>query len=236
MASTDDEWYYERRRIPITKGWGPCKKTHWVPVNEYYTGRNPRTVRTFLRAVGLNPDATFETRAAPTQQVVYLDNDDNAPVRYDGFREREIEAGPWRYYPGRGRPPIPRDDLDPAIAQDLRELEEMRQKRHRDNIDRINQQMDEINNRLANNFREFGQAMQGRGPERELQEAREELDRHREIEELRMRDNRDRELEHLRLERIERLDRMEELHRRMVDEQRRRERRHYRPRRPRLWL
>jgi hypothetical protein len=25
-----------QRRIPITKGWWPCKRTHWVPVDEQY--------------------------------------------------------------------------------------------------------------------------------------------------------------------------------------------------------
>ncbi len=104
----------------------------------------------------------------------------------------------------------------------------MRQKRHRDNIDRINQQMDEINNRLANNLREFSDALQGPGPERELREARNEVDRLREIEELRMRDDRDRELEHIRLQRLETLERAEDLRRRVVEEERRRERRHHR--------
>lgn len=161
----DDEWYYERRRIPFTKGWGPCKKTHWVPVNEYYTGRNPRRVRSFLRTVGIDPQAQFERHRMP---VVYLDDIERVPWRYAGFRERTPGDPNWRYYPEDGwngvppwQPPIPWEALDPVIADDLRQLEEQRAQQHRENIDQINAEIAAIDGRYQEHIDRYEENMRG---------------------------------------------------------------------------
>ncbi|KAK4946051.1 hypothetical protein LTR10_014853 [Elasticomyces elasticus] len=161
----DDEWYYGRRRIPITRGWGPCKRTQWVPTNEYYTGRNPRRVRTFFRAVGIDPDAQFERHRIP---IIYLDDDDHVPIHYAGFRERGPGDANWRYYPEGGgnsvpprQPPIPRDTLDPVVAEALQHLEETGAQQHRDNINQINAQINVIDGRYRDHINTYEENMRG---------------------------------------------------------------------------
>jgi len=168
----DGEWSYTRRRIPITKGWGPCKRTHWVPVNEHYTERHGPRLRTFSRAVGIDPDAHLPTQLHDS--VVYVLPDDDDRHRYVGFRERDFRPGDaaWRYHPtweGQGRaqgrppvlvpeggyngvwpwqPPIPWGALDPTIAADLQEVEALRAQRHRTRVDEIQAEIGEIGGRI----------------------------------------------------------------------------------------
>ncbi|KIW11097.1 hypothetical protein PV08_10396 [Exophiala spinifera] len=203
----DDEWYYERRRIPITRGWGPCKQTDWVPVEEFYQGRNSRTVRTFLRAVGLNPDSSLETRAVDRfRPIVHLDGgDDDANnnngrdfLQYAGYRERELHAGPWRWHPV-GGPPAPAQihEVDRVIANDLQELEQFRAQRFEHRIGELNAQINEIGGRYQQQIQEYHQALaaEGVGPQRELREVQDALRRMRQDDELRRQEDERREVE-----------------------------------------
>ncbi|ETI29414.1 hypothetical protein G647_01867 [Cladophialophora carrionii CBS 160.54] len=71
--------FWQQRRIPINKGWGPCKRTHWVPVNEHYSvqGLDGMT-RTWDWRVGIEPGAF-----APTGGFYTSGN-----MGYGGFLER----------------------------------------------------------------------------------------------------------------------------------------------------
>jgi hypothetical protein len=175
------DWTYERRRIPITTGWGPCKRTNWVPVNEYYTDSDGRRRRTFFRAVGLDPEAArygplreLNSDERPNRDLVRID--DPPAGQYAGFRERpEANHGPyWRYHAvGQGlaevqaggqppilvpepgwngvwpwQPPIPWDALDPVIAEALQRDEEREAQRARDDINRRNAEIGEIEARI----------------------------------------------------------------------------------------
>lgn len=204
----DDEWHYERRRIPITRGWGPCKQTDWVPVEEFYQGRNSRTVRTFLRAVGLDPDSTFETRAVDRHRpIVVLDDDGGGGgggnnnnnnnhrrdiPQYAGYRERELHAGPWRYHPvGAAALPAPAQihEVDRAIANDLQELEQFRAQRFENRMGELNAQIDEIGGRYRQRIQEYQQALAAEegvvGPQRELQDIQDALRKMQESDERR---------------------------------------------------
>ncbi|KAI1620910.1 hypothetical protein EDD37DRAFT_639271 [Exophiala viscosa] len=192
----DDEWYYGRRRVPVTRGWGPCKRTHWVPTNEYYSGRNPRRVQAFFRAVGIDPDAQFERHRIP---IIYLDDDDQVPMQYAGFRERGPGDPNWRYYPEGGgngalpgQNPMPYDARNPIIAEALQQREETRAQQHRDNINQITQQINVIDGRYRDHINTYEDNMRGGivDPGGRLGDLRNEISLHERLERFREDDNR----------------------------------------------
>ncbi|EXJ85865.1 hypothetical protein A1O1_06234 [Capronia coronata CBS 617.96] len=184
ISMADDDWTYRRRRIPITKGWGPCKRTYWVPVDEHYRGNDGRRTRTLSRTIGLDPDALPERRRGG---VYYLD-DDYEPRDYAGFREimHDDRAGRdervQQRYPDEGwnavwpwQPPIPWDALDPAIAEDLQQLENMRAQQHQERMDRQNQEINEIDGRAVQHIQGMQENQQEGGDEGRLQRLRAEM-------------------------------------------------------------
>jgi hypothetical protein len=70
---------FHQTRIPITTGWGPCKRTHWVPVNERVS-YDAADGRTYFHnwSVGLDPGAfghpshTSYPQAGRGQQVIVI--------------------------------------------------------------------------------------------------------------------------------------------------------------------
>ncbi|KAK6379103.1 hypothetical protein LTS17_006807 [Exophiala oligosperma] len=190
----DDEWHYERRRIPITSGWGPCKRTDWVPVEEHYRGRNSRTVRTFLRVVGLDPESAYVTRSVnrnrPMLDFGHGGDDDNGrdlARQYAGFRERELHPGLWRYHHVDDAPaPAQSHDIDRVIANDLQELEQFRAQRFENRMGELNAEINAIDVRYWDRIQEYQQALaadaeiNGRGvgdPQRQVQEIRDAVER-----------------------------------------------------------
>ncbi|KAJ4503664.1 hypothetical protein HRR83_008855 [Exophiala dermatitidis] len=174
----DDEWTYMRRRIPITRGWGPCKQTYWLPVDEHYTGNNGRRGRIVSWTLGLNPDALHDRH-----REVHHDDGDGLPGRYGGYRERP-EYGGQRYprHPDQGwnavwpwQPPVPWNALDPAIAEDLQQLENMRAQRHRERIERQNREIAEIDGRAIQHIQGMQDNLRDQGDEGRLRRLRAEL-------------------------------------------------------------
>ncbi|EXJ85100.1 hypothetical protein A1O3_05775 [Capronia epimyces CBS 606.96] len=178
----DDEWTYRRRRIPITKRWGPCKRTYWVPVDEHYTGNDGRRGWTFSRTLGLDPDAL------PERRRLYILDDEDEPREYAGFRElvgvdragheerghgRQPEEGWNAVWPWQA--PVPWNVLDPAIAEDLQELENMRAQRHQERMDQHNQEINEIDGRAFQHIQRMQENLQDEGDEGRLRRLRAEL-------------------------------------------------------------
>ncbi|KIW88895.1 uncharacterized protein Z519_10379 [Cladophialophora bantiana CBS 173.52] len=104
------------RRIPITKGWGPCKRTHWVPVSDYESWQTPDGfTHTSHWSVGIDPWAPGIRRP----RILLADHD----LQYLGFRETRPGGPGWLLCPGLGEV---NEILDAAYARDQQELEERR--------------------------------------------------------------------------------------------------------------
>ncbi|KIX92289.1 uncharacterized protein Z520_12035 [Fonsecaea multimorphosa CBS 102226] len=158
--------FREVRRIPITRGWGPCKRTHWVPVSDYEMWQTPDGfTHTSHWRVGIDPWA-LGTRGPE----IYPARDD---IRYVGFRETRPGGPGWLLGPGVERI---RDGnwslaeinevLDGGYARDRQELEDRRaiEERRTDEYRRrwlaLHEASTGTQNRLAQHMEDYNNAMQ----------------------------------------------------------------------------
>ncbi|OAL38684.1 hypothetical protein AYO20_01890 [Fonsecaea nubica] len=112
--------FREVRRIPVTKGWGPCKRTHWVPISDYEAYQTPDGfTHTSHWRVGVDPWALGLRRPG-----IFLADDD---IRYVGFREtRSGGPGGQRIRDGHWSFGELNEILDGVYARDQQELEDRR--------------------------------------------------------------------------------------------------------------
>ena len=113
--------FWQQRRIPITRGWGPCKRTNRVPVSEHYSHQGADGItRDWDWQVGLDPGA-FVRRGGmfpPYDDFPYL-----------GFRETRPGGPGWisRGRPGDGRGNRGLNELlDEILARGMQEDEDRR--------------------------------------------------------------------------------------------------------------
>lgn len=165
----DDGWVYGRRYGTIRTGWGCFAKTRWVPMDEYYRARSSRGVRSFFRLLAIVP--------VPREpQIHYILFDPWDPWYYGGGWGAPLPfphgGGDWGFWPpgfgGRAGRRRGLEDIyahigDQAVAEDIQEWDDWRTTRHRDNVARIDEEINEIVDRPQGYLEELMRGWQDGG-------------------------------------------------------------------------